>query len=165
MNRNQIIADIKAMTSYGDKVFVSESDNQLLAMRSRIHSAIIRYRQEIEEYYESHPSEIPISKEELYSLNYNELADLRKRLNIGKKKVTSSVPAGDIASKARDVLRSKSTSEVARDIIVSQEQYEQEMFLTRDEIQQMGYEDYSRDELMQLGIFPLDYEEESHLKK
>lgn len=166
MSRQQIIADIKAMTNYGDDDFRNLSEYQLLAMRTRISDAIDRYRKEIITFYKEHPELGFVPKEDIYSLNYNDLANYRRELGLTKKKVKKTLDAPHVAKKARESIHSRSTRDVARDIIVSEEQYEQlEMFRYMSEIREMGYGDYSREELARIGIIPLDMEEESHLKK
>ncbi len=164
MNRDAIIRDIKAVTFYDDKVFIGKTDNQLYAMRCRIFTDMDRYYREIYKYFHEHPEERIMDDQDLKQLNYNELADLRKRLGLGKKKVKSSVNASDVASKAKKVVHDMEPKQLTLDIIFAQDAYEErEMFLYREEIEQMGYEDYSEEDLRKMGIIPL--EKENHLKK
>ena len=163
--KEEVICDIKAVTHYTDKDFEGKTYNQLCAMRSRIFTAIDMYYKEILRYFREHPEERTMSNQDLKLLNYNELADLRRELGLARKRVTKVSEAPETAKKAREVVARKEVRELARDIIVSEDQYEtQECFLYAEEIREMGYADYTKDQLLRMGIIPLEVEE-SHLKK
>ena len=165
MDRDLIICDIKAVTYYTDKDFEKKTDKQLYAMKCRIFTDIARFRTEIINYFLEHPEERLMSDQDVKTLNYNDLASLRKELGLAKKKVKSTVEAPELAAKARKSVKSKDVRQLTIDVIQSQDNYEtQECLLYMDEIIQMGYGDYSREELMNMGIIPLDMEED-HLKK
>ena len=165
MDRDLIICDIKAVTYYTDKDFEKMTDKQLYAMKCRIFTDITRFRKEIIQYFIDHPEERVMSNQDVNTLNYNDLASLRKELGLAKKKVKSTTEAPELASKARKKVKETDTRQLSLTVIKAQDEYErQECLLYMDEIIQMGYGDYSREELMNMGIIPLDMEED-HLKK
>jgi hypothetical protein len=134
-------------------------------MRARIFTAIDMYYKEIFRYFREHPEERTMSNQDLKLLNYNELADLRRKLGLARKRVTKVSEDSELVKKARELVARKEVRELARDIIVSEDQYEtQECFLYAEEIRELGYADYTRNQLLRMGIIPLDIEE-SHLKK
>lgn len=165
MKREIIICDIKAVTHYKDLDFEGKSDSQLFAMRCRILADMDRYYREIVKYFKEHPEARTMSDEDLKLLNYNELSDLRNKLGLGRKKVTKTEPNLDTAKKGRKSVAKKSVKDLSLDIIKAQDEYErQETLLYMKEIIEMGYGDYTREELFKIGIIPLDMDE-GHLKK
>lgn len=163
--KEEVICDIKAVTHYTDEDFEGKTYKQLCAMRARIFTAIDMYYKEIVRYFREHPEERTMSNQDLKLLNYNELADLRRKLGLARKRVTKVSEDSELVKKARELVARKEVRELARDIIVSEDQYEtQECFLYAEEIRELGYADYTRNQLLRMGIIPLDIEE-SHLKK
>jgi hypothetical protein len=163
--KEEVICDIKAVTHYTDEDFEGKTYKQLCAMRARIFTAIDMYYKEIVRYFREHPEERTMSNQDLKLLNYNELADLRRELGLARKRVTKVSEDSELVKKARELVARKEVRELARDIIVSEDQYEtQECFLYAEEIRELGYADYTRNQLLRMGIIPLDIEE-SHLKK
>ena len=165
MDRELIICDIKAITNYSDKDFDKKSTEQLFAMRSRIISAMSMYYREIVTFFKEHPDKRTMSDQDLKLLNYNALSDLRNKLGLSKRKVKKTEEGTEVAKKARKAVKGKTTKQLSLDVMISNDVSDtHECMLYMDEIIQMGYGDYTRDELMKIGIIPLDMKK-SHLKK
>ncbi len=162
MNGNEranAIAYLRKYAKYSTRTLEAMDSNQLYNVYKRVEKCMYDYPREIIAHYNSHPG-LPraYSDEEIRRMNYQELKELRNSLGLNKrgKKVKSSTPAPSTAAKAREVLKGKTTAQVAAEAILSNmeaEEYVQESFITREELEEMypGHE-YSDQELAERGI-------------
>ena len=120
-----------------------------------------RYKKHLSEvisYFREHPeiTNRP-TEEEIFELSDIELEKLRKKFKITSKtqKVINIEPALEAATKAREILRQKETSQLAAEIIVNSEpeEYERDdyQFITLHEAQFMYGEDISDEFLERQG--------------
>ncbi len=148
---------LRVNTTYDiNLLFQTKSINQIASMCRSIESAMQRYPKEISEYYKSNPSAVPfVSDNVLYSMNYNELVDLRKKLGIkgSRKKVVKQEEASDVAQLNIDFVQSKKTSDLCVSIMQSNAENKELQILTSEEIKEMyGGEELSKEDLARRGI-------------
>lgn len=167
--KENIIAYFLEHTYYSEEYLRGIKNHaQLFSMYNRTKERMHEYPKEIIAYYNNHP-EIYVrpSDEEIRSMRYEQLSNLRKELGIRKKtakKVTKTTEAKSTADKARQALREQSTTKVAAQVIVSNMAYEEEhdydheQFLTPEEIEMMyPGEELTADELADRGIIVTPY--------
>lgn len=170
-----IIDYLKAYTTYDLSELIKKPDDQLYKIKKNIETAMATYPYEIFEYYKNHPEHTPrYSLEELKRMKYNQLSELRKALKIRKgKKVKTQEEAPTVATKARKAIKDKSTNEVVRDVIVSNQQLELDLstdyqFITLEEAYAMYGTDITDEYLAEKGYKlyePLKREEEDPEKE
>ena len=154
MTKDEMISYLKGKTYYTDESLRKIPDYKLYAMYTRIRDSILKYRKELKDYFASHP-EVAISDNILNSLKYNELSDLRKKYKSSRKKVVQVEETyEDMLKTAQELFKEKTTTEVVKDIITSDPE-DKEMFIYEDEIEEMGYVDYSDEELKRKGVIPI----------
>ena len=154
-----IIDYLEANTTYDVGELVAKTDGQLYNMKKRIEAAMHNYPKEIFAFYQANPTYTPrYTLEELKKMKYNQLSEIRQSLKIRKSnKVKSSIPAPDTATQAKEAIKEKTTSEVVKDIVKSNQEhieYEQEEyhFITRTEAVAMYGEDISDEYLESRGF-------------
>lgn len=157
----KIIDYLEEHTTYDIGDLVTKSDHQLYAMKKRISEAMITYPREIYNYYMSHPTYTPrYTLEQLRQMKYNELSEIRQTLKIRKpSKVKSATPSIDTAAKAKETIKSQTTTETVKNIITSnfaqdEKEHDELSFITRAEAIAMYGEDIS-DEYLEARGFKL----------
>lgn len=154
-----IIDYLEANTTYDIGELVAKTDGQLYNMKKRIEAAMHNYPKEIFAYYQTHPAHTPqYTLEQLKKMKYNQLSEIRQSLKIRKSnKVKSSTPAPDTAAQAREAIKEKTTSEVVKDIVKSNQEHveieqDEYHFITRSEAVAMYGEDISDEYLAARGF-------------
>lgn len=167
---NGAISFIIERGGYTNTFFLDRRDDEsyetyyyrIVSIASRINKCLKSYPKEILAYYQAHPDLPAPSLESLENMNYKELADLRTKLGIRKKrrtakKVTSSTPAPKTAETAKRYLKDIPTSTLAASIMANNDEKDHfESILTEEEIASMYGEDNlpSLEDLRSVGITP-----------
>lgn len=141
-----------------DLLFRTKSYGQIINMCRNIKKALTNYPKEIISYLNSHPL-VPCeyTDEDIFSMNYNELVELRKKLGIKntRKKVVKSEQADKAYQSGQTSIRESSTNQLCFAIMKpSPLDGDRDMqILTDDEISQMyPGEDLTDEDLFARGI-------------
>lgn len=157
-SRGEIEEFLLTYTTYDiDFLFKTKSYGQIANMCRNIKKAMRTYPKEIIDFLKIHPEvNCPYSDEDIYAMNYNELAELRRKYSIKttKKKVTSTAPAESLSQKGRQAISEVPTGQLCLSLMGNTEESEQEVqFLSDEEIEQMyPGGDLSEEDLFKLGI-------------
>lgn len=117
--REKTTYDVRALLS-------SKTEAQIFSMYERIKDCLKTYPREIFNYINEHRElNIFYTEEELRSMTYNELVNLKKALGIKRKKVTKVESVKDEAQMALSILKSATTRDIAARIILTSSEEEE----------------------------------------
>lgn len=148
---------LRANTTYDvDLIFRTKSLKQIAGMCKNIQSAMRKYPKEISDFLDSNPEAEPYySAEDLYSMTYNELVSVRKKLGIKntRKKVVKQEDASEANQLGIDFVRSEQTNQLCIAIMSSGDDERDLQILTEEEIREMyDGEELSKEDLAKRGI-------------